>query len=269
VLFFADKITIPLIKKTNKQSILEIGSSYGNSIKPLLDLPNLSVSVIDPCIDIDLFKEFGKKIHLHKGLSLEILPRLQESFDCIFIDGDHNWYTVFNELKLIEERGLLKQDGIIFLHDIGWPYGRRDMYYQPETVPAEHRRPFAKLGMKRGRSSLLAEGGFNSEHWNATEESRDMNGVLTAAEDYLKHSSKSFYFIKDWREFGFGILMSKSSHNTWKIANSLRLEILRQIWVDPSIDWVGRRLSQLRSSPPADGARRVRTLLRKWKAQQD
>jgi hypothetical protein len=28
---------------------------------------------------------------------------------------------------------------MIFFHDVGRPYGRRDMYYQPETVPPEFR----------------------------------------------------------------------------------------------------------------------------------
>jgi SAM-dependent methyltransferase len=262
VLFFADKITIPLIRQENKKSILEIGSSYGNSIRPLLELGDINVSVIDPCIDADLFREFGQRITLHKGLSLDILPQLEGSFDCIFIDGDHNWYTVFNELKLIEERRLLKEDGIIFLHDVGWPYGRRDMYYQPETIPVEYRNPYDTRGMQKGKPRLLDEGGFNAGHYNAIVESGDKNGVLTAVEDFLMQTHQQFYFVDDPREFGFGILLRKSRRNNWRRARKLRLRILRQIWLDPHIQTLRDNFYRLRSSRTANFARRIRNSLR-------
>jgi SAM-dependent methyltransferase len=258
VLFFADKVTIPLIREGNKKSILEIGSSFGNSIRPILELAAVDVSIVDPCIDADLFLEFGSRIRLHKGLSLDILPQLEESFDCIFIDGDHNWYTVFNELRIIEQRNLLNPDGIIFLHDIGWPYGKRDMYYQPETIPAEYRNPYATRGIAKGRSRLLDEGGFNAGHYNAIEEAGERNGVLTAVEDYLSQSRQDFYFIKDLREFGFGILLRKSTRNDWRAAAKLRLKILNQIHLEPVTNWFQEALVRLRSSPPANLARRLR-----------
>ncbi len=258
MLFFADKITIPLIREGGKKSILEIGSSYGNSIRPILELGDINVSVIDPCIDADLYREFGSKIRLHKGLSLDILPHLEGSFDCIFIDGDHNWYTVYNELRYIEQRDLLKPDGIIFIHDIGWPYGRRDMYYDPSTIPQEFINPHAQRGMQKGKSRLLEKGGVNEGLFNALDEGGERNGVRTAIEDYLKQSGNEFYFVTDPREFGFGILLRKSKENSWAKAARLRMRIFRQMRVDPLLKPVADSAQRLRSSAPANAIRRVR-----------
>ncbi len=68
-------------------------------------------------------------------MSLEQLPLLEE-IDAVILDGDHNWYTVYNELKLLSRQ---VDDGrpypLVLVHDIGWPYGRRDLYYDPDVDP--------------------------------------------------------------------------------------------------------------------------------------
>ena len=97
---------------------------------------------------------------VNKGISLKVLPELHDAFDCILIDGDHNWYTVYHELKVISDRDLLKRGGMVFFHDVEWPYGRRDMYYQPETIPQEHRHNCAQKGIMWGQSELSEHGGF-------------------------------------------------------------------------------------------------------------
>jgi SAM-dependent methyltransferase len=266
VLFFAEKLTIPLIKEGQERSVLEIGSSYGNSIRPVLELDDVNVSIIDPCIDTDLLAAFGGRITLHKGLSLDILTGLEESYDYIFIDGDHNWYTVFNELRLIEQRNLLKAGGVIFLHDIGWPYGRRDMYYQPETIPAAHRNPHATRGIQRGQSALVKDGGFNAGHYNAIEEFGPRNGVLTAVEDYLQQSRQQYHFVKDFREFGLGILLDKSRQSNFRRASTLRFRIFRQSRVDPKVHALNRSIHGLRTSALANRARRIRDTFRSDRA---
>ena len=37
---------------------------------------------------------------------------------------------------------------VCFLHDVGWPYGRRDLYYAPERIPEEFRQPWAQKGLR-------------------------------------------------------------------------------------------------------------------------
>ena len=47
--------------------------------------------------------EYAGALHFHIGLSLDVLPKLGP-FDFVLIDGDHNWHTVLNELRLLERK---------------------------------------------------------------------------------------------------------------------------------------------------------------------
>ena len=62
------------------------------------------------------------------------------AMDAALIDGDHNWYTVYNELKLLAATAREADAAlpVLVLHDVGWPYGRRDLYYAPEQIPEEY-----------------------------------------------------------------------------------------------------------------------------------
>ena len=66
------------------------------------------------------------------------------------------------------------------LHDVLWPYGRRDLYYAPEQIPEEFRQPYAEQGMRPGTKKLLERGGLNPTMYNALEEGGPRNGVMTA-----------------------------------------------------------------------------------------
>ena len=62
--------------------------------------------------------------------SLDWLRSNQDSslkFDLILIDGDHNYYTVFNELNLIQP--LIKPATLIVCDDFQGRYSEKDMFY--------------------------------------------------------------------------------------------------------------------------------------------
>ena len=208
--YFSQSIIIPYIIKNKYKSICEIGAAHGQTTDKLLQIKDLSVTIIDPCLDTDLRTKYIKnpRVQIHKGLSLHVLEKLSKPFDCILIDGDHNWYTVFNELTLIHKRKLLNENGTILLHDVAWPYGRRDMYYQPETIPKQFRHPYAKLGILYGKSSL-ARTGINNHHYNAINSDGPQNGTLTAIEDFLKSYKKSYSFFSLKTQNGLGFLYKK------------------------------------------------------------
>ena len=44
---------------------------------------------------------------------------------------------------------------VLILHDVCWPYGRRDLYYAPERIPEEFRQPYEQRGMRPGTDELL------------------------------------------------------------------------------------------------------------------
>lgn len=123
-----------------------------------------------------------------RGASLDVLPRL-EACDAYFIDGDHNYYTVRGELDAIA-RGterLRDRGPLICVHDVGWPWGRRDMYYAPENIPAEHRHPSSnELGVTL-HDDALVDGGMRDpgRYAIARRPGGPRNGVLTAVEDFL------------------------------------------------------------------------------------
>ena len=113
---FARGVLAPYISACGYRRLCEIGSHEGLSIDQLLQAGSVDVEIIDPCIDTDLERKYEDNPHIlvRKGRSLEVLPAVCGRVDCIMIDGDHNWYTVYQELKLIHERSLLGTRG----HDL-------------------------------------------------------------------------------------------------------------------------------------------------------
>jgi hypothetical protein len=213
---FVRRFIVPLGRKYQWKSVCEIGASTGRSTTRMLSLPIVNYTIIDPCLDEDLPPRFfgDQRVNVIKRNSLDALTScdlktLGAPFDCILIDGDHNWYTVFNELHLIHERDLLRSGGYIFFHDVGWPYGYRDMYYQPDTIPDEFRLPFAHLGIVEGRSELADSGGFAAEYANAIHEGGPRNGVCCAIEDFISRHRGNYRFFKVDYEYGLGVMQRR------------------------------------------------------------
>lgn len=209
MIFFADTVIKPYIAASGYRRVCEVGASFGLTTDRLLELGSVSIDIIDPCLDADLRDKYrdNERVQVHKGISLEVLQKISGPFDCILIDGDHNWYTVYNELRTIEERGLLTRGGTIFFHDVCWPYGRRDMYYRPELIPEGFVHPFRREGIVRGQSELSDASTFNSDLCNAAHEGGPRNGVLTAAEDFFNEHGGEYKFFHFEEEHGLGVLL--------------------------------------------------------------
>lgn len=185
-----------LLQSEGLRNVLEIGVDRGFHTRKLLDaLAPLDgrLTSIDPTVGflLRLRLRNNPRSRLILEPSLEALPKLRaagERFDCAIVDGDHNWYTVFHELEGL--RPMLNPRGVILLHDVEWPYARRDMYYDPARVPPEFRLPHARRGIVEGQSALAPEGtpkkkAKNRHLFNALEEGGPRNGVLTAVEDFM------------------------------------------------------------------------------------
>jgi predicted O-methyltransferase YrrM len=205
---FVRHFILPLAVKHGWKNICEIGASTGLSSDEFLKLPGISYTILDPCLDADLVSKYSgdPRVVVHKKNSLDALPGLRGRFDCILIDGDHNWYTVWSELAAIRDQSLLVPGGMIFFHDVGRPYGRRDMYYQPETIPPEYRLEYERKGIVRGKSQLADAAGSNRVHFNAVREGGPRNGVLTAIEDFVAAHPADYHFCRIKAQYGLGIL---------------------------------------------------------------
>ena len=145
--------------------------------------------VIDPAIVAGLrTSDADARARFLAGRSLEVLPEL-EYCGAYFVDGDHNYHTVRNELACIQRTAAAvgAASPVIFVHDVGWPWGRRDMYYQPGTVPAEAAHPASdRLGVHLAGDELI-DGGLRApgRYHIALRAGGPRNGVLTAVEDFL------------------------------------------------------------------------------------
>ena len=203
-------VLAPFIREAGYAKICEIGACDGGNSELLQTLPGVELTVVDPCMDFDLEVKFrnSPRTTVMRALSLEALARMEEPFDCFLIDGDHNWYTVTRELEAIDRKDLLKPGGAIFLHDVGWPYGRRDLYYLPDSIPVEHRQPYEKNGIVRGQSRL-APSGINGHLFNAVREGGPKNGVLTAIEDFVKERKSKYRFFRLEEEYGLGVVVRR------------------------------------------------------------
>jgi len=143
-----------LMQHFNAERILEIGTHIGCSTLSFA-LALLYNNVSDPHIDtvdiVDVNNERNKPwiqykarfspsemlgeilcrdfVTFYKDTSLNYFKKCNDTYDLIFLDGDHSAPAVYKELPLAME--LLNKNGIILLHDY-FPDGRK---LWPQTPP--------------------------------------------------------------------------------------------------------------------------------------
>jgi cephalosporin hydroxylase len=210
-----DAAIAPVLHAARARRVVEIGALRGETTVRMLDDlgPDAELHVIDPAPAFDPdehAQRFAGRYRFHQGLSLDVLPTLGP-MDAALIDGDHNWYTVVNELRLIAEGA--RRHGtrlpVLILHDVLWPYGRRDLYYGPETIPHEFRQPYGHGGMNPGNKRLHPSKGLNPTMWNAKEEGGPRNGVMTALEDFLAEHDQTVRTVVLPIYFGLAVVVEE------------------------------------------------------------
>jgi hypothetical protein len=213
---FAD-IILPAFELADVSHVVEIGAEYGGfsgMVADHLAARGGRLTSIDPAPKPQFESWLAARPHVRHVAqpSLEAIDDMA-AVDAWLIDGDHNWYTVTHELAAIDR--VTRADGrplLAFLHDIHWPSGRRDMYYAPERIPAEHRHPYSyDGGALPDHPGLIANGGFRGMGhfaWAAHEGGR-RNGVLTAVEDFMAEqleAGRELGFAEVPAVFGLGVL---------------------------------------------------------------
>lgn len=210
---FWETIIQPLCQAINAKIIVEVGSQNGFQTKKLLEYaPKVSGKIIsiDPYPNFawqEWEKQYAPYFKMYTDLSLNVLPTL-ENYDVILLDGDHNWYTVYFELKNIYSHSDTMP--LVFLHDVCWPYDRRDLYYNPNNIPEQYRNPYAQKAISPYDTKLVDKG-VNDHLCNAIEYFTPQNGVLTAIEDFLK-SNPHLGFEKLECICGLGIIYDRKKY---------------------------------------------------------
>lgn len=210
-------LIVPALDAAGASRVVEIGAEHGGMSQILADyaeLKNGELVSVDPAPSrafLDWLPSAPRVTHVAKP-SLEALPEIGAA-DAWLIDGDHNWFTVYHELGVIRE--LCRKEGrplLAFLHDVGWPCGRRDFYYAPERIPEEFRHEYDyDSGVSLDTDLLLPNRGFRGRGafaW-AVHAGGPRNGVMTAVEDFLrdcheKGEEMAFAFVP--AVFGLGVL---------------------------------------------------------------
>jgi hypothetical protein len=214
---FSD-IILDALDAAGAKDIVEIGAEFGGMTSVLANYAAARggrLTTIDPAPKPDFLEWIAANPEVAHiaAPSLAALTRVAAA-DAWIIDGDHNWYTVYHELKAI--RDICEAAGkpmLVFLHDVGWPSGRRDMYYAPATIPAEFRHPYSyEGGALPGQPNLIAGRGFRGAGqfaW-ALSEGGPRNGVLTAVEDFLAEEAAAgghFAYAQVPAVFGLGVII--------------------------------------------------------------
>ncbi len=215
-----DVAIAPVLRAAQARRIVEIGAWRGETTERVLDAlgPDAELDVIDPEPAFDTAEHeerFPGRLRFHEAPSLDVLPTLGP-VDAALIDGDHNWYTVNNELRLLAEGA--RRHGtalpVLILHDVLWPYGRRDLYYEPDRIPAEFRQPWRRAGINLGMKRLHHAKGLNPTMCNAEEEGGPRNGVMTGLEDFLAEHSRPVRKLVLPIYFGLAIVVQEARLDT-------------------------------------------------------
>ena len=181
------EILVPLLDASGARSVIEVGAYAGDVTRLLLEWAEGSgatISSIDPDPQDALVQlaDSNAKLELIRATSIEALKELPAA-DAAIVDGDHNYYTVAEELRLIGERAG-ETLPLIICHDVCWPHARRDAYYAPEQIPEEGRQETVEGGYLFPGDPGLHRGGLPYK-WLAVKEGGPRNGVLTAIEDFV------------------------------------------------------------------------------------
>jgi hypothetical protein len=191
------------------RSVVEVGAFMGELTRLLLlwaDTVGATVTAVDtaPHPDLEALEPAQANLRLIRATSHAALAELPLA-DAIILDGDHNYYTVSEELRIISELAAEQQQRLplLLLHDVGWPHGRRDDYYVPDRIPAEHRQPLAEEGLYPGEPGTY-HGGIPCDN-PAAHEGGPRNGVLTAVEGFVSsHESLRLAIIPAF--YGLGVV---------------------------------------------------------------
>ena len=184
------EILTPILDAAEVRSVVEVGAYEGELTRLLLewaDGRDVRIVALEPDPPARLLRLLRERpqLELVRATSHEAL-RSVDVPDALIIDGDHNYYTVREELRLIEERSSAEGNlPLLLLHDVGWPHARRDAYYDPDRIPEEHRQPIVRGAILFPGEPGVVEGGL-PYRWAAEREGGPRNGVLTALEDFLQ-----------------------------------------------------------------------------------
>ena len=218
-------LILPLLDAVGPRRLVELGGEGGLLTSELADWAaahGAELHCVEPFPSQRLLHlEQAGRLRLTRAKSPAALADLP-AFDLAIVDGDHNWHVVTGELSALFGAGAAEWP-VAILHDVCWPAGRRDQYYDPDDVPAAERQPHAfEGGAVLGEPELQELGGFHGAgaFAFATREGGPRNGVLTAVEDFMAaHGHLRLHVVPV--VFGMGVLLDARAPFAGRVAELL------------------------------------------------
>lgn len=272
-LFWID-IVRPLLQAAGAGRLLQIGAYKGDHTRLLLQYCQSvqgSLIVVEPFVVPELEETLAGSAcgRLLAAKSHEAIGRLHEPVDAVLLNGDLNYHTVSGDLRALA--GLAERTGspfpTVILKSMSWPYARRDMYYDPEAIPAGERHAHERLGMTPW-SPGLEERAINAPFFNARLEGGERNGVLTAVEDFIGSASDPLRLFRLPVNHGLGIIHRPDTAAADFIARMVvpppALRLLLETWEIARLnDILGRlRPDEVKEGRIAGALRPLRRLVR-------
>ena len=207
------EVLLPCLDSAGARSVIEVGAYAGDLTGALVDWAvgaGARVWAVDPSPQDRLVQLANERAELElvRKTSFEALGQVPLA-DAVIIDGDHNYYTVSQELRIIGERAAEGELPLLIFHDVCWPHGRRDDYYAVERIPPEHRQPIAEGGGLHPDEPGIRPGGLPYRA-AAAREGGPRNGVLTAVEDFLSQR-KAMRLAVVPAFFGLGVAWDRNA----------------------------------------------------------
>ena len=264
---FAPTIILPCLERAGVADITEIGAEFGGMSTHLAQYcasAGGTLTSVDPSPKqqfLDWVAEHDEVRHVAQP-SLEALQHL-DCADAWFVDGDHKYYTVHEELTALD--AICQRDDkplLAFLHDISWPCARRDCYYAPERIPEEYRHHYSyDVGVHPDEPEPIQHRGWRGMGqfaW-ALHEGGPKNGVLTAVEDFIKvadSDERPLVFAHVPAVFGLGVILDAGADWAEDVAGLLlpwhdndllaTLELNRLRNYLAVVDWQDREAERVR-----------------------
>lgn len=135
---------LEFLSQFDNPKILEIGVDRGQTTFPILHhLMMMRKTFVMDSVDVLIRDEvkviatyFGlsenQRLNLIQGNSLDFLPRTDSKYQLVFLDGDHNYFTVSKELELLASNNLLR-DSIIIIDDYHGRWANKDLFYSTKS----------------------------------------------------------------------------------------------------------------------------------------
>lgn len=232
-----DYIIGPGLQALQARKIIEIGVEHGKTTKHLAAYTqhnNAELHAIDvehdPVVQ-DLQQQYPRSFTFYQGKSLHVLPALPLP-DVVFIDGDHNWYTVFHELKVIERMATGNVFPTVFLHDTSWPYDWRDQYTNPEDIPEQYRQPFATGGVSLKPGPPQPNSGLNHTFIHSVYAHGIRTGVRAAVQDFLNETPRTIAVLHLPGFHGLSVLIDEQLLEQDAVATWWQHSNVRSPWYD-------------------------------------